>query len=89
MIVMSDSSKNPLTNYLFERRTSVFKNLSHSECYSTFEEGALCISPMGSVGETGMLRMSFDGIVQNVDQNFTFTNNPAITEVSPTSSTVS
>ncbi|XP_033647915.1 plexin-B-like [Asterias rubens] len=55
---------------------------------STFDESALCISPMGSVGATGMLQMSFDGVVADPDQNYTFTNNPGITKVSPTTSII-
>ncbi len=45
----------------------------------------MCTSSEGSVGQTDVLKMSFDG-ADKTSEVYTFTNNPVITQVSPTSS---
>ncbi len=49
------------------------------------ETEAVCTSSEGSVGQTEVLKMSFDG-ANKTSEVYTFTNNPVITQVSPTSS---
>ena len=49
------------------------------------ETEAVCTSSEGSVGQKEVLKMSFDG-ADKTSVMFTFTNNPVITEVSPTTS---
>ncbi|XP_071784059.1 plexin-B-like [Asterias amurensis] len=52
------------------------------------ETEAVCTSSEGSVGQKEVLKMSFDG-ADKTSEVYNFTNNPFITEVSPTTSTYS
>ncbi|XP_033647406.1 plexin A3-like isoform X2 [Asterias rubens] len=49
------------------------------------ETEAVCTSSEGSIGQTEVLKMSFDGS-DKTSEVYTFSNNPVITEVSPTTS---
>ncbi|XP_071784052.1 plexin-A4-like isoform X2 [Asterias amurensis] len=49
------------------------------------ETEAVCTSSEGSVGQTEVLKMSFDG-ADKTSEVYTFSDNPVITEVSPTTS---
>ena len=49
------------------------------------ETEAVCTSSEGSVGQTEVLKMSFDG-ADETSEVYTFSDNPVITEVSPTTS---